>query len=115
MLAEMQAANPGEDAGYEELLQWEAAQGSVSTGLSAEELTQLKARTVEAEAEDDDGPHCAICCCEFVAGDRLMQLACGHEFHYECVATWLRAKRVCPMCKATVGPGGHGPVPMDDE
>jgi len=106
MLSELQAANPGEDAGYEELLEWEASMGgSVSTGLSAEELTKLKARTLSTTADDGDA-QCCICCCDFVEGDKLMTLSCGHEFHYECVATWLRAKRVCPMCKATVGSGG---------
>ena len=82
--------------------------GSVSTGLSAEELTKLKARTLSTTADNGDNAQCCICCCEFVEGDKLMTLSCGHEFHYECVATWLRAKRFCPMCKATVGSGGHG-------
>ena len=58
---------------------------------------------------------CCICCCEFVAGDHLMTLGCGHEFHHECVSRWLRARRFCPMCKAPVGGGGGPMVPMDDD
>ena len=28
-----------------------------------------------------------------------MVLHCKHEFHPECIGTWLRAKRTCPICK----------------
>jgi hypothetical protein len=137
MIAEMQAANqgPAEDAGYEQLLAWEEQQGgAVSAGLNAEELLKLKARTVtaadlppaaaEGGAEAAGAPplerqesvkSCCICCCEFVAGDHLMTLGCGHEFHHECVSRWLRARRFCPMCKAPVGGGGGPMVPMDDD
>jgi len=109
MLGELQAAQgPGEDAGYEQLLAWEESMGgAVAAGLTATELRRLRARTVTAEDEDaPDASPCCICCCEFVAGDHLMALGCGHEFHHECVSRWLRAKRFCPMCKAPVGGTG---------
>ena len=94
----------------------------------------------EEDAASPDASPCCICCCEFVAGDHLMALGCGHEFHHECVSRrlraptltltltltltptlarcvsrWLRAKRVCPMCKAAVGGTGAMAPPVAEE
>ena len=42
-----------------------------------------------------------------------MTLACGHEFHLECVSTWLHAKRICPCCKQDALPAPSAGVPSD--
>uniref|UniRef100_A0A7S2H0V5 RING-type domain-containing protein n=2 Tax=Haptolina brevifila TaxID=156173 RepID=A0A7S2H0V5_9EUKA len=96
-------ANPfgglvSEDADYEELSQLDdALGGDVPRGLSLQQLASLSVRTLdEAPAEEQ---RCCICCCEFVSGDKLMELACSHFYHPECISTWLAAKKTCPMCK----------------
>ena len=90
----------GEADDYEALLQLdESVGGAVATGMSTTEMRALKVRTLEEEVEDAECNLCCICCCDFVKGDKLMTLQCGHEYHPECIATWLRAKRVCPTCK----------------
>ena len=86
---------------YEALMAMEEQLGgAVAHGLSPLELASLSTRVLdEKAAEQADGSRCCICCCEFVKGDRLMALHCKHEFHPECIGTWLRAKRTCPICK----------------
>ena len=84
--------------GYEELLALEESMGHVAAGLSAEELQRLSVRSLERQPSAEH-PRCCICCCDYVEGDRVMKLACGHEYHLECISTWLRAKKICPMCK----------------
>ena len=65
-------------------------------------------RTLE-EAPDDEA-RCCICCCEFVAGDRLMTLHCTHEYHLECIGTWLRNKSTCPLCNQPAIPPAVPPA-----
>ena len=86
---------------YEALLEMEETLGgAVAHGLSPLELATLPTRTLDAAAASDaELARCCICCCEFVSGDTLMRLHCKHEFHPECIGTWLRAKRTCPICK----------------
>lgn len=96
-------ANPliggvSEDADYEELTQLEEALGgAVARGLTPAQMRSLTLTTLDAPSDDEQ--RCCICCCEFVAGDRLMTLHCRHGFHPECIGTWLAAKTTCPMCK----------------
>jgi len=89
------------EGNYEELLRLEdALGGAVAHGLSVGEMLSLAVRPIDdATLAASDLGSCCICCCEFVAGDRLMSLHCKHAFHPECISTWLRAKRTCPICK----------------
>ncbi|CAK7235681.1 hypothetical protein SBRCBS47491_009378 [Sporothrix bragantina] len=46
---------------------------------------------------------CVVCLDEYVAGDRVMSLPCGHEFHESCITPWLTTRRrTCPICKSDV-------------
>nr|CAB3488474.1 unnamed protein product [Digitaria exilis] len=38
---------------------------------------------------------------EYVDGDDLGRLDCGHDFHAVCIKQWLVLKNVCPICKNT--------------
>lgn len=64
---------------------------------------------------------CVICLQEFMAGDRVLGLLCGHVYHTECLYRWFRASvksdtaTRCPMCRedpfppiARAGPSGGG-------
>jgi len=100
-MAEMQPADAmGVGASYEELLELGETMGEASVGLTRAELSQLQVRQLDEQPEDEQ--RCSICCCEFVQGDRLLSLQCGHDYHPECIGTWLRSKRNCPMCKREV-------------
>ncbi|KAJ3193503.1 hypothetical protein HK101_004711 [Irineochytrium annulatum] len=50
---------------------------------------------------------CAICTCDFEDGETLRELPCGHDYHEECISTWIlgdgvtnaKKHRECPLCK----------------
>lgn len=60
------------------------------------------ARTEQKVPEDDDDslqlPTCAICFVPFEEGDRVGALECQHDFHSDCLKSWLSRKNACPLC-----------------
>ncbi|KAA8531683.1 hypothetical protein F0562_006600 [Nyssa sinensis] len=45
---------------------------------------------------------CCICQDEYIDGQELGKLDCGHEphdFHFDCIKQWLLQKNSCPICK----------------
>ncbi|XP_010263495.1 PREDICTED: E3 ubiquitin-protein ligase MBR2-like isoform X3 [Nelumbo nucifera] len=89
---------------YEELLALEERIGNVSTGLSEETILKcLKQRkylsmTIVTPSEVEP---CCICQEEYVGGEDLGTLDCGHDFHTACIKQWLMHKNLCPICKTT--------------
>ncbi|XP_044409656.1 RING-H2 finger protein ATL14-like [Triticum aestivum] len=68
-------------------------------GLTAEELGELPCH----DFKEGGAGECAVCLEAFMAGDRCMVLPrCEHGFHAECVGSWLRKSRLCPICRAEV-------------
>ncbi|KAI4366438.1 hypothetical protein MLD38_022317 [Melastoma candidum] len=88
---------------YEELLALEERIGNVSTGLSEETiLARLKQRQhAAADGSSEDIEPCCVCQEEYIAGDDLGALECGHDFHRDCIKQWLMLKNLCPVCKTT--------------
>lgn len=44
---------------------------------------------------------CPICREDYLDSDRLMSIErCCHAFHAECIQTWLRTAKTCPLCRA---------------
>uniref|UniRef100_A0A1D1YKA5 RING-type E3 ubiquitin transferase n=1 Tax=Anthurium amnicola TaxID=1678845 RepID=A0A1D1YKA5_9ARAE len=93
-----------DDMSYEELLALEERIGSVSTGLSEEiilkHLKQWKYLPISLTLSDQSEP-CCICQEEYLDGDDLGELDCGHDFHTTCIKQWLVQKNACPICKKT--------------
>ncbi|CAJ1935735.1 unnamed protein product [Cylindrotheca closterium] len=65
----------------------------------------------EGEHDEEEGletasqmmGECSICLDDFIAGQRVRQLPCGHVFHSTCIARWLVERNaVCPLCKLDV-------------
>ncbi|KAM7250904.1 hypothetical protein ACFE04_022787 [Oxalis oulophora] len=89
---------------YEELLALGERIGEVSTGLSEEAILKLMKRkkymSMTMEPSPDQEP-CCICQEEFIDGDDVGMLDCGHDFHTNCIKQWLVNKNICPICKTT--------------
>ncbi|TVU16361.1 hypothetical protein EJB05_39920 [Eragrostis curvula] len=100
----LQMIHRGENVRLEELLALEERIGNVSTGLSEETVTKLlkqkKFSSWRLKASMDPEP-CCICQEEYVDGDDLGRLDCGHDFHAGCIKQWLVMKNLCPICKNT--------------
>lgn len=90
---------------YEELLALEEQIGDVSTGLSEETIFELmkqqKYMSIATRSSSPDVEPCCVCQEEYVDGDDLGILDCGHEFHTSCIKQWLTQKNLCPVCKTT--------------
>ncbi|KAH7688636.1 Zinc finger RING/FYVE/PHD-type protein [Dioscorea alata] len=89
---------------YEELLALEERIGNVSTGLGEEKISEcLKQRVyipLATESSSEMEP-CCVCQEEYVEGEDIGALECGHDFHAACIKQWLTHKNLCPICKTT--------------
>jgi E3 ubiquitin-protein ligase BIG BROTHER-like protein len=79
---------------YERLSALGEVAGVVPTGLPAAARAALPTAPY-AGAEDEQ---CAVCRCEFEAGEEVAALPCRHFFHAPCICRWLEGKRTCPTC-----------------
>ncbi|KDP31952.1 hypothetical protein JCGZ_12413 [Jatropha curcas] len=89
---------------YEELLALEEQIGDVSTGLSEDAIqAHMKRQKYEGIATGSslENEPCCICQEDYVDGEELGKLDCGHDFHFYCIRQWLVRKNICPICKMT--------------
>lgn len=45
---------------------------------------------------------CSVCLAPYEVGDSVRTITCLHQFHRECIDTWLRTHSTCPICKFAV-------------
>ncbi|KPI88543.1 putative zinc finger protein [Leptomonas seymouri] len=50
----------------------------------------------------DPSKACAICRDDFLTGENVTRLPCGHTFHGACVRSWLVRVATCPTCRRPV-------------
>ncbi|CAO2040819.1 unnamed protein product [Urochloa humidicola] len=89
-----------------------AEEGLGGGGLSAEQVGELPCHECKEGPGNGGSGECAVCLEAFRGGDRRRVLpGCEHGFHAECVDSWLRKSRRCPICRAEVvvaaGQGGE--------
>merc|ERR1712096_190759 len=65
-------------------------------GLTDEQIDDIKSHILRKSRTDE---RCCICLGDFEKGESVRELDCNHLFHKECVDTWLRQNRRCPLCK----------------
>lgn len=76
---------------------------SVENNEKKDSAYETKASEKELEdgmSEDDGELMCSICMVEFEDGERVSDLQCGHQFHVECLKTWVLWRNTCPLCNA---------------
>lgn len=42
---------------------------------------------------------CTICLDEFLRGDEVASMPCGHVYHDTCLVKWLKTSHFCPLCR----------------
>ena len=77
------------------LLQDEARWNAVRRGLMVRPAAEIQVRVRVERMEEI----CTICF-DVVLPDTQEHLPCLHAFHRECIGTWLRLERTCPVCRA---------------
>ena len=81
-------------------------------GLTKEQIDNLSTRNYEhSGADGEPGKACSVCISDYVAGNKLRQLPCMHEFHIHCIDRWLSENCTCPVCRQPVlgsGPANSG-------
>ena len=40
---------------------------------------------------------CLICLSKFTSEERILRLPCFHEFHFDCISSWLLNSKLCPI------------------
>ncbi|XP_048849977.1 RING finger protein 215 [Brienomyrus brachyistius] len=71
-------------------------------------LAALKTRKYRPPRQRRDGGRgtetedCAVCLEQFHNNQCLRVLPCLHEFHRDCVDTWLLLQHTCPLCKRSI-------------
>lgn len=74
---------------------------------------QLRQVTVRSIPENPSGENacsstsCAICTSDYVAGDKVTHLPCGHAYHTQCVQPWFSTHQTCPVCRAELSADGR--------
>lgn len=43
--------------------------------------------------------NCSICLSEYMQDEEVVECACKHIFHNECITEWLHTKQTCPLCR----------------
>ena len=80
----------------------------------------LTSRAVPPRADGDaeEPDECAICLAPLRAGEMAIRLHCNHQFHRQCILSWLATtphRPTCPLCKQNVYvPTGHTPATRGD-
>jgi hypothetical protein len=87
---------------YEELLELAEIMGpAVSKGLTAQQIAQFATSRYEVTAPHESH-QCTICLTEYHVDDLLKTLPCLHDFHAECLDSWLFRSNSCPICRCSV-------------
>ncbi|XP_037474447.1 E3 ubiquitin-protein ligase EL5-like [Triticum dicoccoides] len=58
---------------------------------------------------------CLICLNALEDGKECTEVpACGHVYCRECIATWMRSRNTCPLCRVLIMPGSVPLLAADD-
>lgn len=55
--------------------------------------------TADVAGTASETPQCPVCLGNFEVGGTLRKLPCDHEFHQDCIDSWMERNRTCPLCR----------------
>jgi E3 ubiquitin-protein ligase ATL23 len=87
---------------YELLQGLDANNHQPNIGASPEQLERLPSHVTSKEQEakaKEEQKTCSICLGPFEEGHSVRTVACFHQFHKDCIDTWLTSNPLCPVCK----------------
>mmetsp|Transcript_49563 Transcript_49563/g.127959 ORF Transcript_49563/g.127959 Transcript_49563/m.127959 type:complete len:411 (-) Transcript_49563:210-1442(-) len=67
-------------------------------------LEQQETVVFDLEASGEN-LQCPTCLEDFCKESKIKKTVCGHYFHEECLAPWLRVNRTCPLCRSDLARG----------
>lgn len=75
----------------------------LNMGLKQEMIEQHTTRSkylaADVAEKEEDREKCTICLVNFEVDIEVRKLNCKHLFHMNCVDTWLKCNKKCPMCR----------------
>ena len=73
-------------------------------GFAQYQFSEKNAKKSSGDSSEisDNNRLCVICQYDFKEGDNVLLLPCLHRYHCECITTWLKEKRKCPVCNIYV-------------
>ena len=74
------------------------------TDIAAVRTTLTGVTTDGTSAATCTHHECAVCLSEYLTGDSITELPCGHVYHRTCITSWLLSRNLCPMCKQLAVP-----------
>jgi hypothetical protein len=82
------------------------------TGVEVERMAQPNTSAAQSSAPDatsgsevaDSDTTCIVCFLDYEDRDVLRQLPCRHDFHKDCIDSWLKHHRTCPICRKELVP-----------
>lgn len=88
---------------YEELVALSEVVGTQSRGLAPELISSLPlSKYVPESPSASNSEKCVICHLEYEGGDIILTLPCKHQYHSDCIKSWLEINKVCPVCNVEV-------------
>ncbi|OAV92183.1 hypothetical protein PTTG_03714 [Puccinia triticina 1-1 BBBD Race 1] len=68
-------------------------------------LQNLTLGPVPSDPPEHETSACSICLEDYAEGDHLVVLPChdSHQFHRDCLESWLQGNFNCPMCRDSLG------------
>lgn len=76
-------------------------QESARTPVDENVVNSLEEITVE-QSSSMCNDKCAICLDNFIAGEKVILLDCGHYNHTACIKRWLTTRNTCPQCRSVI-------------
>lgn len=81
------------------------ASSSTSSSVASSEKNKISPSSDVSTKVLEDELTCSVCLEQVGVGELLRSLPCLHQFHVNCIDTWLRQQGTCPVCKYCVGSG----------